>query len=87
MNWEYRSRPRPTSTFPSPLEEVNLDYQLIGPAPSNAEEVEVLIAASRKEKVEDRVAVAEASGLKALVMDVESYAVQTVFRTDQEAVP
>ena len=65
--------------IPFALEEVNLDYQLIGPAPSNAEEVEVLIAASRKEKVEDRVAVAQAAGLKSLVMDVESYAIQTAF--------
>jgi type IV pilus assembly protein PilM len=34
----------------------------------------VLIAATRKEKVEDRVAVAESAGLKAIVMDVESFA-------------
>jgi len=65
--------------IPFALEEVNLDFQVVGPAPSSPEEVEVLIAASRKEKVEDRVAVAEAVGLKALVMDVESYAMQTAF--------
>ncbi len=60
--------------IPFALEEVNLDFQVIGPAPSSAEEQEVLIAATRKEKVEDRVAVAESAGLKAIVMDVESYA-------------
>jgi type IV pilus assembly protein PilM len=65
--------------IPFALDEVNLDFQVIGPAPQSAEEVEVLIAASRKEKVEDRVAVAEAAGLKATVMDVESYAMQTAF--------
>lgn len=43
---------------------MNLDFQVIGPAPNSEEEVEVLIAASRKEKIEDRVAVAEAAGLK-----------------------
>ena len=73
--------------IPFALEEVNLDYQMIGPAPSNAEEVEVLIAASRKEKVEDRVAVAEAAGLKSLVMDVESYAVQTAFDLTKKQFP
>ena len=62
--------------IPFALEEVNLDFQVVGPAPSGPEEVEVLIAASRKEKVEDRVAVAEAAGLKAAVMDVELYALQ-----------
>ncbi len=65
--------------IPFALDEVNLDFQVVGPAPQSAEEVEVLIAASRKEKVEDRVAVAEAAGLRAMVMDVESYAMQTAF--------
>lgn len=73
--------------IPFALEEVNLDFQVIGPAPSGPEEVEVLLAASRKEKVEDRVAVAEASGLKAVVMDVESYAVQASFELIQEQFP
>src|SRR3972149_5956278 len=49
--------------IPFALEEVNLDFQVVGPAPSSPEEVEVLIAASRKEKVEDRVAIVEAVGL------------------------
>jgi type IV pilus assembly protein PilM len=65
--------------IPFALEEVNLDFQVIGPAPNNPEESEVLIAASRKEKVEDRVAVAEAAGLKPRVMDIESYAMQLAF--------
>lgn len=65
--------------IPFALDEVNLDFQIIGPAPDNPEEVEVLIAASRKEKVEDRVAVAEASGLKALIMDIDSFAAQHAF--------
>ena len=50
---------------------MNLDFQVLGPAPNNPDDVEVLIAASRKEKIEDRVAAAEAAGLKAAVMDVE----------------
>lgn len=73
--------------IPFALDEVNLDFQVIGPAPSGPEEVEVLIAASRKEKVEDRVAVAEAAGLKALVMDVESFAMQTAFELIRQQLP
>jgi type IV pilus assembly protein PilM len=73
--------------IPFALDEVNLDFQVIGPAPSGPEEVEVLIAASRKEKVEDRVAVADAAGLKALVMDVESYAMQTAFELIRRQLP
>ena len=61
--------------IPFALDEVNLDFQVLGPAPSSPDELEVLIAASRKEKVEDRIAAIESAGLKPVVMDVESYAV------------
>ncbi|HEX5769268.1 MAG TPA: pilus assembly protein PilM [Burkholderiales bacterium] len=73
--------------IPFALEEVNLDFQILGPSPSNAEEQEVLIAATRKEKVEDRVAVADSAGLKALVMDVESFAQQTALSLVVQALP
>ncbi|MDI6750239.1 MAG: pilus assembly protein PilM [Pseudomonadota bacterium] len=65
--------------IPFTLDEVNLDFQVIGPTANDPDEVEVLIAASRKEGVEDRVAVAEAAGLKPVVMDVESYAMLRAF--------
>ncbi|MGH8736368.1 MAG: pilus assembly protein PilM [Burkholderiales bacterium] len=73
--------------IPFALDEVNLDFQPIGPAPSNPEEEEVLIAATRKEKVEDRVAVAESAGLKALIMDVESYAQQSALALVVQQLP
>jgi type IV pilus assembly protein PilM len=63
--------------IPFALEEVNLDFQVVGPSPNSPEEQEVMIAATRKEKVEDRVAVAESAGLKAAVMDIESFAQQS----------
>ena len=60
--------------IPFALDEVSLDFDIIGPAPNVPDDVEVLLAATRKEKVEDRVAVAEAAGLKPMIMDIESYA-------------
>ena len=73
--------------IPFALEEVNLDFQIVGPAPSSPDEIEVLIAASRKEKVEDRVAVVESAGLKAVVMDVESYAALAAFDLISKQLP
>ncbi len=73
--------------IPFALDEVNLDFQVIGPAPNLPDEVEVLIAASRKEKVEDRVATAEGAGLKPLVMDVESFAAQSAFELIARQIP
>ena len=73
--------------IPFALEEVNLDFQVIGPAATNADEVEVLLAASRKEMVEDRVACALGAGLKAWVMDIEAYAAQAAFELVETQLP
>ena len=47
----------------------------------------MLIAASRKEKIEDRVAAAEQAGLKAAVMDVDVFAAQTAFELIESQFP
>lgn len=60
--------------IPFSLDEVSLDFCVLGPSATSSGDVEVLIAASRKEKVQDREGLAEAAGLKPVVMDVESYA-------------
>ncbi len=60
--------------IPFSLDEVSLDFCVVGPSATSAGDVEVLIAASRKEKVQDRQGLAEAAGLKPVVVDVESYA-------------
>lgn len=73
--------------IPFALDEVNLDFQVIGPAPGNPDELEVLIAASRKDKVEDRVAVAQAAGLKATVVDVESLATESALELVSRQLP
>lgn len=60
--------------IPFSLDEVSLDFCVLGPSATSSGDVEVLIAASRKEKVQDRQGLAEAAGLKPVVVDVESYA-------------
>ena len=60
--------------IPFALDEVSLDFDVLGPSANSPDDMEVMLAAARKEKVEDRVAIAEAAGLVATVMDVESYA-------------
>ncbi len=60
--------------IPFSLDEVSLDFCVVGPSTTSTGDVEVLIAASRKEKVQDRQGLAEAAGLKPVVVDVESYA-------------
>ncbi|KLU35710.1 pilus assembly protein PilM [Massilia sp. WF1] len=63
--------------IPFALDEVSLDFDVIGAAPNSPDDMEVMLAAARREKVEDRVAIAEAAGLTATVMDIESYAARS----------
>jgi type IV pilus assembly protein PilM len=60
--------------IPFSLDEVSLDFCVIGPSATSAGDVEVLIAASRKDRVQDREGLAEAAGLKPVVLDIESHA-------------
>ncbi len=60
--------------IPFSLDEVSLDFCVLGPSPTSVGDVEVLIAASRKDKVQDRQGLAEAAGLHPVVLDIESHA-------------
>ncbi len=60
--------------IPFSLDEVSLDFCVVGPSPTSGGDIEVLIAASRKERVQDRQGLAEAAGLKPMVLDIESHA-------------
>lgn len=62
--------------IPYPLEEVNLDFDVIGPSPNAPGMVDVLLAASRRENVDDRVGALDMAGLTATVVDVEAYAME-----------
>ena len=64
--------------IPYPLEEINLDFEVIGPTENNPESVDVLLAASRSENIETRSDALEIGGLKAKVVDVEAYTVENV---------
>jgi type IV pilus assembly protein PilM len=84
---EYQVESEANQYIPFALDEVNLDFQVLGPAPGNAEEVEVLLAASRKANVEDRVAAAQAGGLNVVVVDVEPYAAEMAFSQVRAQLP
>lgn len=64
---------------PYPLNEVNMDFEVLGPAPRNAELLEVLLVASRKENIDMRRSVVEDAGLLAKVVDVEAFSVSNAY--------
>ncbi len=74
--------------IPYPIEEVSLDFEVLGPVKDSPEMVNVLIAASRTENVDLRVSVLELGGLTAKVVDVEAFAMENAYKliADQLAV-
>lgn len=64
---------------PYPIEEVNLDFEVLGPMPGSTDMVQVLLAASRSENVEVRASALEIGGLTPKIMDVEGFAIENAF--------
>lgn len=60
--------------IPFAIEDVVLDFAVIGPNASSPEDVDVLIAASRRGKVSERESLALEAGLKPTVMDIDTHA-------------
>jgi type IV pilus assembly protein PilM len=62
--------------IPYPLDEIRLDFEVQRDSPQEANKVEVLLAASRSDNVEARVAALEVAGLVAKVVDIEAFALE-----------
>ncbi len=62
--------------IPYPLEEINLDFQVLGPSKDNPDTVDVLLAASRSENVEMRTAATEMADITTKIVDVEAYTIE-----------
>ena len=60
--------------IPYPIDEINVDFNVIGPSSKNSAMVDVLIVASRTENVSNRAELILRAGLVAKVVDVDSYA-------------
>jgi type IV pilus assembly protein PilM len=75
--------------IPYPIDEVSLDFEVLGAIKENPDMVNVLLAASRTENVDLRVAALDLGGLATHIVDVEAFAMENAFRliADQLSVP
>jgi type IV pilus assembly protein PilM len=65
--------------IPYPLDEVAIDFEVQGLSERNPEQVEVLLAACRKENVEMREAALDLGQVKPAVVDIEAHAMKRAF--------
>ncbi|MEZ5472452.1 MAG: pilus assembly protein PilM [Marinicella sp.] len=65
--------------IPYPIEEVSLDFCILGPAEGNKDVNNVLIASSRSENVDVFLEAFQGAGLELKVVDVEAFAIERCF--------
>ena len=65
--------------IPYPLEEVNIDFEVIGPSEKDPDRVDILLVAARTDDVDTRVDAIELGGLTPKVIDIEAYAIESCF--------
>ncbi len=71
--------------IPYPLEEISLDFQVLQPSEHEPDKVDVMLAASRSDNVDIRVAALGVGSLTAKVVDVEAFALENAMSLLVEA--
>lgn len=69
---------------PYPLDEVSLDFEILGTSTRNPDLIDILLAASKSENVENRQDALDSAGLRASVVDVEAFAIANAFELIRE---
>ena len=64
-----------------PTHELHLDFGVIGVSTANPSDVDVMLVATKKETIAERQVIAEAAGIKPVIIDIESQALITTLIT------
>jgi type IV pilus assembly protein PilM len=67
--------------IPFDINDVNVDFQILSPDEQDPSKMNVLLVASKKDIINDYLAVFAEAGLKLVVVDVDSFAVQNAYET------
>ena len=73
--------------IPFDINDVNIDFQILDPDLDDPSRMNVLLVASKKEIINDYVNVFAESGLKLMIVDVDSFAVQNIYELNYEPAP
>ena len=73
--------------IPFDINDVNIDFQILGPDEYDQSKMNVLLVACKKDIVSDYVTVFNEAGLKLAVIDVDAFAVQNSFEINYDVFP
>ncbi|MDY6904010.1 MAG: type IV pilus assembly protein PilM [Thermodesulfobacteriota bacterium] len=71
--------------IPFDIDNVNLDFQILGDNDQNPNQMDVMLIAAKKETVNDYLNVLEIAGLTPVIVDVDAFALQNVYEINYEA--
>lgn len=71
--------------IPFDINDVNLDFQILGGSESNPSQMSVLLVAAKKEMVSDYLHVIELAGLNPCIIDVDAFALQNIYELNYDA--
>jgi type IV pilus assembly protein PilM len=68
--------------IPFGLQDVNMDYQVVGPNQGGDPGMEVLLVAAKKDKIQNHTSVIGLAGRSADVVDIDAFAIQNAFEAN-----
>ncbi|HIC91135.1 MAG TPA: type IV pilus assembly protein PilM [Syntrophaceae bacterium] len=68
--------------IPFDIEDVNIDFHIIGPDERDPDKMEVLLIAAKRDAVDQYANIVEATGLTPIIMDVECLALANAYETN-----
>lgn len=73
--------------IPFDINDVNIDFQILAPDQQDPSKMDVLLVASKKEIINDYLAVFNEAGMNLAVVDVDSFAIQNAFELNYDIDP
>ena len=70
--------------IPFDINDVNLDFQILGESEGNANQMNVLLVAAKKEMVNDYINLVQLAGLNPCLIDVDAFALQNIYELNYE---
>ncbi len=71
--------------IPFDINDVNLDFQILGESPVFANKLDVILVAAKKELVDEYLNLIELSGLRPCVVDIDAFALQNIYEANYDS--
>jgi len=70
--------------IPFDINDVNLDFQILGEAENNPNQMNVLLVAAKKDMVNDYINLIDMAGLNLCIIDIDAFALQNIYEFNYE---